>query len=145
MKNVVLVVTLVVAFILGACAESCSNDVDGDWTPMKWQTSVVKGKDGKIAVSSQGGSYVFICKNYNAPWLANLQETIGNKETYYYPAYDDNPYSTITSPWLTAQWKGNTLTITIAPNETGKEREMVVCVTAGDIFDTFIFKQTAAQ
>lgn len=142
MKNVLLVVTLVVAFVLGAC----SND-DGDWTPMKWKTSVVKEKDGKIAVPSQGGSYVFICTNYDSPWMSDLKETIDGKETHYSLPYDDNPDSrfTITSPWLTAKWKDNTLTVTVEPNETGKVREMEVGVTAGDIFDNLSFKQAAAK
>lgn len=140
MKNVLLVVTLLVAFFLGACSKD-----DGDWTPMRWKTSVVKEKDGKIAVPTQGGSYVFVCTNYNKPWMSNLKEIIDGKETYYNIRWDDNLDSnhSITSPWLTAQWNANTLTVTVEPNETGKEREMDVTVTAGDIFYTFTFKQAA--
>ena len=140
MKKVILAATLAMAFVLGACS-----DDDGDWAPMRWKTSVVKEKDGKIAVPTQGGSYVFICTNYNTPWMANLKEIIEGKETYYNIPYDDNPNSaySITSPWLTAHWNANTLTVNVEPNETGKERKMEVTVTAGDIFDTFIFKQAA--
>jgi len=112
---------------------------------MRWKTSVVIEKDGKIAVPTQGGSYVFVCTNYNKPWMSDLKEIIDGKETYYNSPWDDNPDSrfSITSPWLTAQWKDNTLTVTVEPNETGKEREMEVMVTAGDIFDTFTFNQVA--
>ena len=42
MKKAILAMTLAMAFILGACS-----DDDGDWTPMKWKTSVVKEKDGR--------------------------------------------------------------------------------------------------
>lgn len=138
MKNVILAVSLVLAFTLSACS-----DEDGDWDSMKWNTSVVKEKDGKIAVPSQGGSYVFICTNYNKPWMSDLTvKTDGKEETHYHP---DDRVDIITSPELTAEWNGNTLTVTVAPNETGKERQMALHVTAGDIFDTFIFKQVAAQ
>ncbi len=139
MKKAILAMTLAMAFILGACS-----DDDGDWTPMKWKTSVVKEKDGKITVPTQGGNYVFICTNYNKPWMSSLKEIIEGKETYYRP-HNDNSFYSIISPWLTAQWKDNILTVTVKPNETGKEREMKVEVTAGDIFDTFTFKQAANE
>lgn len=142
MKKIVLF-----AALIGVLSFTSCSDDDGDWSPMKWKTSVRTEKDGTINVPSEGGSYVFVCTNYKRPWMSDLKEIIDGKETYYSRPCDDNPNSaySIASPWLTAQWKDNILTVTVKPNETGKEREMEVGVTAGDIFHTFTFKQVVGK
>ena len=139
MKKIVLLAALISALSF----TSCSDD-DGDWTPMKWQTSVIKEKDGSITVPSQGGSYIFVCTNYNSPWTCSVAEYVNGTMEYAEHIYDDNWKGFIT-PYLDAEWQDNILTVTVSPNTTGKERTMMVEVTAGDIFDDFTFKQVAAE
>lgn len=138
MKKIVLLASLIGALSF----TSCSDD-DGDWTPMKWKTSVIKEKDGSIIVPSQGGSYIFVCTNYKSPWTSSIGEYVNGKIEYAGQMYNDS--KDIVTSYLTAQWKDNTLTVTVTPNTTGKERTMIVTATAGDIFDTFTFKQAAAE
>lgn len=111
---------------------------------MKWQTSVKTEKDGTITVPSQGGSYIFVCTNYKGPWTGSIGEYVNGKIEYAERMYDDSREEFYT-PYLTTLWKDDTLTVTVTPNTTGKERTMVVTTSAGDVFDTFTFKQAAAE
>lgn len=138
MKKVIFAAVLMMVSILSSCS-----DEDGDWPPIKWKTSVVTNKEGKVVVPSQGASYVFICTNYT-PWVDQMSEIIDGQEVYYQRSYADGN-SNVSSPWVTSLEKDNTITITVAPNETGKEREMAVSFTAGDVFDYFVFQQEAAK
>ena len=123
---------------------SCSED-DGDWEEMKWDTSVKAGKDGVISVGSEGGTYEFKCKNYN-PWLCSISQFEDGMEGEVFDRNtDDNRYADqgmyIAGTWLTAKCSDSTLTVEIKPNESQKEHKMTVEVTAGDIFDSFVFRQ----
>lgn len=147
MKKKVFMAALIAVFTFAACSiTSCSKeDPDGAWSPMKWKTSVKKEKDGTIHVPSDGGTYIFVCTNYNSPWMADVYEKVNGQNVYYEAStgkYDDSFYGR-TTPWLEALWQGNTFTVTVSPNTTGKERTMYVRVTAGDIFHTFSFRQEA--
>ncbi len=133
-------------FVIGALSFgfcSCSDD-DGDWDPMKWKTSVQTGKDGVIAVESDGGTFEFQCKNYS-PWMSSvkIQET-GKAEQTFYPSddgryADQNLYIDATGVW--ARCQGNTLKVTISPSTSQNVRTLTVNVTAGDVFDSFTFRQ----
>jgi len=135
---------VILAALIGALSFTSCSDDDGDWTPMKWKTSVIKERDGSITVPSQGGTYIFVCTNYNNPWTADIGEYVNGKIEYAERMYDDR-WEEFYTTYLTARWKDNTLTVTITPNPTGKERTMTVRATAGDIFDTFTFKQAATE
>ena len=145
MKGKVLSITTYLLLAMAACTQaSCSED-DGDWEEMKWETSVKAGKDGIISVGSEGGTYEFKCKNYN-PWLCSiLQFEDGQKSEAFYGSTDDNQDAYqglfMAGTWLTVKCSGSTLTVEIKPNESQKEHKMVVEVTAGDIFDSFVFQQ----
>lgn len=139
-KMVAAALLAALTFSMGSCSK---DELDGAWDPMKWKTSVKKEKDGTINVPSDGGTYVFVCTNYDRPWMSDVYEKINGQDVHY-PAstgkYDDSFYGR-TTPWLEALWQGNTFTVTVSPNTTGKERTMYVGVTAGDIFYTFTFRQ----
>ena len=145
MKGKVLSIMTCLLLAMAACTQtSCSED-DGDWEEMKWDTSVKAGKDGIISVGSEGGTYEFKCKNYN-PWLCSITQFEDEDVAVWYAHdTDENQYADqnlrIITPWLTARCSGSTLTVEIKPNESQKEHTMTVEVTAGDIFDSFVFRQ----
>lgn len=120
---------------------SCSSDdPDGKWDSMIWKAEVpVQATDGVYAVSETGTEFTFSCKNYSAPWIDNA---VSDGE-YYYPPREANDYHTITTDWFKAETSGNTLKVVFEANETAKERPLQLTVTAGDIFYTFKFLQSA--
>ena len=125
------VVTIAFFFMVGLTA--CSNE-DGDWDPMDWKNDVKMEKKHSISVPMEGGTYQFSCKNYSF-WFYALQEYGANVEL----EYDDVHH--IHGEWVTADVENDVLTVTISPNDTGKQRAAVVGVTAGDVFDSFTFNQ----
>ena len=138
------IMTCLLLAMVACTLASCSED-DGDWEEMKWDTSVKAGKDGVISVGSEGGTYEFKCKNYN-PWLCSISQFEDGMEGEVFDRNtDDNRYADqgmyIAGTWLTAKCSDSTLTVEIKPNESQKEHKMTVEVTAGDIFDSFVFRQ----
>lgn len=135
--------TLLATTLLSSIAlSSCSKD-DGDWDPMKWRTEVKTVKDEGtrfVQVPAEGGTYVYKCKNYDGFWLAEVnEEENGNTKVYWSEHFTDN--HNFSSAATNVNITGNTLTVTIKPNDTKKTRYVEVTVTAGDIFDTFKYKQ----
>lgn len=59
------------------------------------------------------------------------------------PQFRDRRIQKIESYWFLATMSGNQLRITFEPNNTGEDRALELCVTGGDIFYTFKFKQKA--
>lgn len=139
MKNTLLSLLLLAA--LSGTATSCS-DNDGDWTPMKWHTTVVQEKNGMVLVPVEGGTYVFACTNYSEPWMSDLRVETNGQETIYHPEAD---FHSVSASGLEAQWEGAVLTITVAPCTTQASRNFQLTVTAGNIFHTFRFSQQAAR
>ena len=83
----------------------------------------------------------FTCRNYSAPWIENA-EYGGN---YYFPPRENNNFHTITTDWFKAEIVGNKLCVTFDSNENHQARPLKLTVTAGDIFYTFRFEQSAKQ
>lgn len=121
-----------------ACDDS-KEDI-GSWEKMKWEAvSGQKVQNGTYQISADGETITFTCKNYESPWIS---DAISGKECYY-PNLEIDEYKKIESDWFLATMSGNQLRITFEPNNTGKERPLELCVTGGDIFYTFKFKQKA--
>lgn len=139
MKNTLLSLLLLTA--LSGAATSCS-DNDGDWTPMKWHTTVVQEKDGTVLIPAEGGTYVFACTNYSEPWMSDLRVETNGQEAIYHPKAD---FHSVSASGLEARWEGAVLTITVTPSSALTSREFLLTVTAGDIFHTFRFSQQAAR
>ena len=124
---------------------SCGKD-GGDWDAMKWEENnyekTLTPNFGKaIGVPQSGGTYTFKCKNYKSFWIEYVTEQVGDKTIKNIPSYDDKPYSEIKGCYTSSKVEGNTLTVTFEPNNTQDGRYIRANVSAGDIFDKFIFLQ----
>lgn len=137
---------IVVAMTAVITLTSCNSDeYDGDWDDMIWKTEVkAPEQDGTYLVPATGGELTFSCKNYQHPWIS---EALYAGE-YYNPDVQDDEHHTINRQkisldWFKAEITGNLLKVTFAPNQATTERPIKLTVTAGDIFYTFYFKQSA--
>ena len=121
---------------------SCGDEKDGDWDPMVWKADVpVQMTDGVYAVPANGTELTFSCRNYSAPWIENAE----SKGKYYFPPREANDYHTISAGWFKAEMNGNKLKVVFEVNGTAEERPLQLTVTAGDIFYTFKFVQSANE
>ena len=128
---------------------SCEDIVEpeGKWHPMIWKTEVKATKqDGAYMVPATGGELTFSCKNYQHPWISDALYA----GEYYNPDVQDDEYHTINwkklaLDWFKAEITDNQLKVTFEPNQEATEKPIKLTVTAGDIFYTFIFKQSANE
>ena len=133
-RNILVMTVAILSF------NACSDDPDGKWDPMVWKAEVpVQTTDGVYTVSADGAELTFSCRNYSSPWI----EYAASDGEYYYPPREANNYHIITKDWFKAETSGHTLKVIFEANETAKERPLQLTVTAGDIFYTFKFKQSA--
>lgn len=131
---------MLAAFCLFSCGKNNDKKNDGNWDPMVWETEVA----GQIAnnqqnISATGAEIIFFCRNYSSPWISSAES---NGE-YYYPPVEANDHRSLTLDWFKAEINGNKLTVVIEANNTGEGRSIKLDVTAGDIFYTFVFNQSA--
>ncbi len=112
----------------------------GCWENMKWEViSGQKAQFGTYQISADGETVTFKCKNYEGPWIS---DALSGKERYY-PNSETSEYNKLESDWFLVTMSGDQLRISFEPNNTGKDRPLELCVTAGDIFHTFKFNQKA--
>ena len=129
---------LMLAVLLLASCESTAPE--GEWDPMIWKADVpVQKADGFYQVPAAGAELIFSCQNYSFPWISDAES---NGE-YFFPPREENDFHTITTDWFRAEAKGNKLHVKFEANGTAKERTVKLTVTAGDIFYTFGFRQSA--
>ena len=129
---------LMLAVLLLASCESTAPE--GEWDPMIWKADVaVQKADGFYQVPAAGAELIFSCQNYSFPWISDAES---NGE-YFFPPREENDFHTITTDWFRAEAKGNKLHVKFEANGTAKERIVKLTVTAGDIFYTFGFRQSA--
>lgn len=96
-----------------------------------------------IEVPMSGGNYVINVLNYSECFFASVLEQIGEETEI---VYDGS--SKITNK-LSKEWyileipseKQNQLKCIINPNETGKNRSLVIEITAGDVFSKININQ----
>lgn len=138
-------VAMTAAITLTSCDSDGHVDLVGDWDNMIWKTEApVTMKSDTYIVPATGGELTFSCKNYSDPWISNVRYA----RKYYYPIavdkeYDETDWYTISLDWFKAEITGNLLKVTFEPNQEAKEKPIKLTVTAGDIFYTFYFKQSA--
>ena len=138
-------VAMTATIILASCGSDEHVDLVGDWDNMIWKTEApVTMKSDTYIVPATGGELTFSCKNYSDPWISNVRYA----RKYYYPIavdkeYDETDWYTISLDWFKAEITGNLLKVTFEPNQEAKERPIKLTVTAGDIFYTFYFRQSA--
>ena len=139
------------AIIATLTITSCHSDVvepDGEWDNMIWntETPVTKQADTCL-VAATGGELTFYCENYSKPWIS--QADYAGK--YYNPIIKDyndpinapTDWQKLSLGWFKAEITDNQLKVTFDANEQQEERPIKLTVTAGDIFHTFYFKQSA--
>ena len=118
-------------FVLLSTIFSCNKYTDDDLhrVTMNW-TSDYTGDPRNITVPANGGTYKLVCTNYQTLRFAN--KTVDDSSVI----YGEEVISTvIVGKWFTAELTGNTLTITIKPNTTGKIRKLIFGIRADDAVD----------
>ena len=117
LKNVTFATLLLVLLTTQfSCSKNTIDDIHR--TTFKWTTDYT-GDPRNITVPAEGGTYKLVCTNYQTLRFAN--KTV-----------DDTG---ILGKWYTAELTGNTLTITIKPNTTGKIRKLIFGIRADDAVD----------
>ena len=112
-----------------------SEEKDGDWEAMKWETNVSNINKNKIEVPNEGGVYVIKCTNYKSFWIYALSE--GGESL---PI--DNEDEKIEREWYSIKINdGNTMTVSILSNSSDDNRTLEIGIQAGNAFDSFLFEQ----
>ena len=127
-KNVTLVALLLVLLTTQfSCSKNTIDDIHR--TTFKW-TSDYTGDPRNITVRAEGGTYKLVCTNYQTLRFAN--KTVDDSSVI----YGEEVISTgIVGRWYTAELTGNTLTITIKHNTTGKIRKVNFWLRSDDAID----------
>ena len=118
-------------FVLLSTIFSCNKYTDDDLhrVTMNW-TSDYTGDPRNITIPAEGGTYKLVCTNYQT--LRFASRTVDDSSVI----YGEEVISTgIVGEWSTAELTGNTLTITIKPNTTGKIRKLIFGIRADDAVD----------
>lgn len=138
-KLSVVFISLLTSIMLFSCESK-----DGDWDPMIWESndvSNVNKNQNNIEVPQAGISYVFTCKNYKYFWIYAIWENgkqIGDEQQF----IDSQRYE---DSCMSIRIEENRMNVTVFPNEERQIRNISIGVTAGDIFDSFDFKQKGKE
>ena len=112
-----------------------SEEKDGDWEAMKWETNASNINKNKIEVPKEGGVYVIKCTNYKSFWINALSES-GESFSI---SYEDEK---IEREWYSIKIDdGNTMTVSILSNSSDDNRTLEIGIQAGNAFDSFLFEQ----
>lgn len=112
-----------------------SEEKDGDWEAMKWETNVSNINKNKIEVPNEGGVYVIKCTNYKRFWIYALSESGESLPI-------DNEDEKIEREWYSIKINdGNTMTVSILSNSSDDNRTLEIGIQAGNAFDSFLFEQ----
>ena len=118
---------LIILTTIFSCRKNTDDDINR--TTFKW-TSDYTGDPRNITVPAEGGTYKLICADYQTLRFANMVVDESAAQ------YGNKVISTgIVGKWYTAELTGNTLTITINPNTTGKIRKLIFGIRADDAVD----------
>ena len=128
LKNVTFVALLLVLLTtLFSCSKNTIDDIHR--TTFKW-TSDYTGDPRNITVPAEGGTYKLVCADYQTLRFANMAVEESAAQ------YGNKVISIgMVGRWYTAELTGNTLTITIKPNTTGKIRKLIFGIRADDAVD----------
>jgi len=126
MKQLSKLLILLIVALLGVA--SCGSDEpEGKWDKMKWtNVNDLKNVQGVYILPEEGGSFTFLCRNYDRPWFSMA---VGHETDF-------------SGEWYSAKFEGNKMIVTVeALPQNVEMRDFSLQVTAGDIFDTFLFRQ----
>lgn len=128
LKNVTFIALLLVLLTtLFSCSKNTVDDIHR--TTFKW-TSDYTGDPRNITVPAEGGTYKLVCTNYQTLRFASM--SVDNSSV---TSGEVVILTGIVGRWYTAELTGNTLTITIKPNTTGKIRKIIFGIRADDAVD----------
>jgi len=128
LKNVTFIALLLVLLTtLFSCSKNTIDDIHR--TTFKW-TSDYTGDPRNITVPAEGGTYKLVCANYQTLRFASM--SVDNSSV---TSGEVVILTGIVGRWYTAELTGNTLTITIKPNTTGKRRKINFWLRADDAVD----------
>lgn len=126
-KSSFAILLLVILTTIFCCNKNTDDDIHR--TTFKWTSDHI-GDPRNIAVPTEGGTYKLVCTSYQTLRFASM---IVDKSS---TLYEEKVISTgIVGKWSTAELIGNTLTITIDPNTTGKIRKVNFWLKADDAVD----------
>ena len=127
---------ILLLIIFAATFVACeSQEKDGDWETMKWETNVSNINKNKIEVPNEGGVYVIKCTNYKSFWIYALSE---NGESLPI-SYEDEK---IEREWYSIKIDdGSTMTVSILSNSSDDNRTLKIGIQAENVFDSFLFEQ----
>ena len=112
-----------------------SEEKEGDWEAMKWETNASNINKNKIEVPKEGGVYVIKCTNYKSFWINALSES-GESLSI---SYEDEK---IEREWYSIKIDdGNTMTVSILSNSSDDNRTLEIGIQAENAFDSFLFEQ----
>lgn len=121
---------------------SCSEE-DGSWDPMKLTKQ-------EITFNSNGGVDSIQVTNYSMMWMAGVYEGTSSNPTKIYNTRDSTirDAQIVRRDWFQATAdilpsKKNWMYIYADKNTSGKDRELTITLTAGDIFHDISVKQLA--
>ena len=126
MKQLSTLFILLLVALLGVT--SCGSDEPvGIWEKMKWtNVNDLKNVQGVYIIPEEGGTFTFLCRNYEKPWFSMA---VGHETEF-------------RGEWFSAKFEGNKMIVTVdALPQAVDSRNFSLQVTAGDIFDTFLFRQ----
>ncbi len=137
MKKTVKTMLLVLLVIVTATSCGKEERMLGDWPPMKWKapSDLVQIQEGVYQVPLSGGTYTFICENYE-PWIILLHES-GPNVSYETPGRRPS----FEGEWCTVNCEKKKVTITFSPTTEDAPHEFDIEFTAGDVFYDMHFLQ----
>lgn len=126
-KSTFAALLLVILTTVFSCRKITDDDINR--TTFKWTSDYI-GDPRNITVPVEGGTYKLVCADYQT--LRFASRAVDNSSTQ----YGEEVISTgIVGKWFSAELTGNTLTITIKPNTTGKIRKISFWLRADDAID----------
>lgn len=129
---------------------SCSND--DDWEPMYW-AGYPKKSAIVVNVGAEGGTDTLLCTNYRYMFVSGVITYADASDSEHWETYmvyqsgtGDSLTCTADADFVTLRSKGPQLLVTLSPNDSGKERSVMVMVDApvpDKIGDRITFVQAA--
>lgn len=126
----------ILLIIILISVSSCGDEPDGKWGKMKWKVPAdITCVDNVYIIPANGGSFKFTCKNYK-PWIAQFDHNV--------MMFSD--LHRVDGSWFQIKCEENDVIFTFQPmTDEDETRELMVVLSAGDIFDRFYFRQEKNQ
>ena len=131
--------SVIAAFSFISCSNSDNNEIpDGNWDPMKIDKS-------EIVMSQAESCDTIKCLNYYW-WITDVEENVNGVKHIHYVPYNptDTDYCSLEGEWYSLrvpQDNQNLLIINFKENTNHDKRELIIGMSAGDIFTTLKAEQ----